>query len=186
MDIVVKIIGTTIVLYFFSPYVSLFAVLFIALSLVLLFQFDKRLVKQYRALNLFDNRISAKVFDALSNVTSVIILNVREPILGNIGRVMMQPEKLYKKNVVLNEFKWFTGALCFDLLVVTPLVFYTLYLFKNNLVVEIGTLSALFLYLSRMSEVFFTFSGFYENVIVYKASVENAGSLEGSFEKRGK
>lgn len=183
MDIVIKIIGTTTVLYFFSPYISLFAVLFIALSLVLLFQFDKRLVKQYRSLNLFDNRIAAKIFDALSNVTSVIILNVREPILRNIGRVTEQPEKLYKQNVVLNEFKWFTGALCFDLLVVTPLIFYTLYLFRNNLPVEIGTLSALFLYLSRMSEVFFTFSGFYENVIVYKASVENAQSIEESFEK---
>lgn len=181
MEILIKIIGTSAVLYFFNPAITLFVTPFIFLSFFILFQFDKVLVKQYRQLNKFDNTISAKIFDALSNVTSVIILNVQKSILRNIKKVLLVPKKLFYKNTALNEFKWFTGSILFDVIVVVPLAFYVLFVFKNNIAVEVGTISALYLYLSRLSDVFYTFSGFYEDLIVHKAAVQNAEPIEDSF-----
>ena len=39
-------------------------------------KFDKRLAKQYRELNKIENDISAKIFDVISNITTVIILKL--------------------------------------------------------------------------------------------------------------
>lgn len=179
--IIVSVAGTSLVLYFFNPYISLFVVPFVFLSFFILFQFDRRLIKQYRELNIFNNRISAKIFDALSNITSIIILDVREPVLKNIHQVSLQPKNLNDKNVVLNEWKWFAGSIFFDLLLVLPLGFYIVFIYKNNLPVQIGTISALYLYLRQLSDVFFTFGGLYEDIIVQKTSVENAAVLEENF-----
>jgi len=40
--------------------------------------FDRRLVPQYDELNDQDNSISAKVYDAISNITTVIILRIEK------------------------------------------------------------------------------------------------------------
>lgn len=181
VEIVVRIIGTAVVLCFFNLYIGLFVLPGIIFALIILFQFDRYLVAYYKKLNFFENRVSAKIFDALSNVTSIIILNVVSPIAKNIRRVMLRPLKVYRKNIFVNEMKWFTGDFMFNLLIVLPMAFYILYVYRNNIIVEVGTISALYLYLSRLSEVFFTFGSFYEQVIVDKTAVLNAAEIEASF-----
>lgn len=180
--ILTQVIGTTIVLYFFNVYIALIIIPFVLMSFFTLLQFDKKLVKQYRKLNLLDNRISAKIFDALSNVTSVVILNVQNSISKNIKKVFLYPRDLYHKNIKFNELKWFSGSMLFDILTVVPLAFYIIYVFKGNIIVEVGTISALYLYVSRLSNVFFTFGGYYQDVVIHRASVQNAASLEDAFE----
>lgn len=180
-EILVRILGTAAVLFFFNPYIGMFVVPFIVLTFITLFQFDKRLVQQYKTLNLLGNKVSAKIFDALSNITSIIILDVRDPIMRNIRNVMLQPRQMYGQNVVLNELKWFTGSMAFDTLLALPLGFYIFYVFRHNIPLQVGTISALYLYLSRLSEVFFTFGSFYEGVIIDKTSVQNAADIENAF-----
>jgi ABC-type multidrug transport system fused ATPase/permease subunit len=60
---------------------------------------------------------------------------------------------------------------------------YVLYLHKFSLAVEIGTISALYLYLSRLIEVYFTFSYSYEEMFQRKARVQNAETIEAAFEQ---
>ena len=182
IEIVIKVVGTAVVLYFFNPYIAFFMFPFIIASLYILFEFDKRLVKLYRKLNLLDNKISAKIYDSISNVTSVVILNVQESIMNNIKKVLLYPRETYMKNVKLIEVKWFVGSVMFDILVVVPLAFYVLFIFKNNLAVEVGTISALYLYLTRLSDVFYTFGDHYEELIFQKTAVQNAQPIEDSFE----
>lgn len=184
MEVIIRIIGTAVVLYFFNPVIGLATIPFILLAFLVLFQFDRRLVAQYKQLNEFDNKISAKIFDALSNVTSIVILNVVNPVLVSLRRVTVAPTSLAFKNHRLNEWKWFTGSVMFDSLVAIPLIFYIIYSFKMGHVVEVGTVSALYLYLERLSVVFFSFGGFYEEIIVDKAAVENAQSIEQSFQTK--
>jgi len=184
IEILVRMVGTALVLYLFNPYISIAVVPFVVLSLFILFQFDKRLIKQYRQINVFENRISAKIFDALSNITSVIVLNVQKTVLENVKKVLFDPKEVRFKNINLNELKWFTGSVLFDLLVVIPLAFYLIFTFQNNIAVGVGTISALYLYLSRLSRIFFSFSGFYEDVIVRRTAVQNAEPIEEYFDRK--
>ena len=48
----------------------------VIVTIVIILKCDVRLIAQYRQLNKMENDISAKVFDVISNVTTVIILRI--------------------------------------------------------------------------------------------------------------
>ncbi len=182
--IIVQIIGVTIALTYFDLRIGIFSLFSTIFAFFILYQFDKRLVPQYKKLNKYENKIEAKIFDSISNITSVIILNIKKSVLNNISKKINNPFILYKKNVVLNERKWFTADILFNLLIVIlPLTFYIFNIYKYSLAVEIGTIAALNAYLNKMRNVFFNFSGTYEELIQRKASIQNADSIEENFKK---
>lgn len=179
--IFIRIIGTAIILFMFNVYIGAAALIFTVIILGILFQFDKRLVPRYKGLNLFNNRITANIFDTLSNITTVIILSVRRPLLKNFAKIQKEPQPLFKGTMRLLEVKWFTGDTLFYLLTFVPIIFYILYVSANNLAVQVGTITAMYMYLARLDDAFFTFAGSYEDAMRYKAQVENAETLEGYF-----
>ena len=61
---------------------------------VLIVQFDKRLVAQYKRLNIADNKVSQSVFDILSNIITVIILRVERVVSSALYEKVFQPLQL--------------------------------------------------------------------------------------------
>lgn len=181
IEIIVKLLGTSLVLLFFSPLIGSLVFICAVISLFVVFQFDKRLVPQYRRLNEFDNKSSAAVFDALSNVTTVKILHIESSVLKGVLARYAAPRTLYRANAVLNEAKWFTGLMLFQAIALVPLGFYIYSKVHMGVVVDAGVLSTLFLYLSELMFVFFRFGSFYEQITVHKNRVANAESLENAF-----
>lgn len=181
---VISAIGTTIVIMFFNAGIALGVFLFIVLSIVILFQFDKRLIPQYKELNKHDNDISAKIFDSLSNITSVVILRIKENVHKGIQKATRSPWNIYHKNNVLNEWKWFTASAFFNITLVLPIIVYLIYLVNIGETIEIGSISALYLYLSQLGGVFFTFGYIFEDIMRQKADVENVQVIEDSFIKK--
>lgn len=177
-QLIVRIVGTAIALYFFSGAIAIGVTLLVLVSFYILWNFDKRLIKQYTKLNEYENTISAKLFDAISNITSVLILRIQKTILGNLQKVFWIPKETVRKNSALNEWKWFTGNFIFQLIVSIPLGFYLWNALKTGQVVEVGTVSALYLYLSSLIYAYFNFAGSYEGIIQQKTKVLNAASLE--------
>jgi len=55
---------------------------------------------------------------------------------------------------------------------------YILVHYKNHTVIEIGTISALFMYLSNLSRVFFGFGGLYSKLIQHKTDIGNVYEIE--------
>ena len=182
-QLVIKLIGTSVVLFWFSPAISIFAFGLVLVSFLLIFQFDRYLIPQYRELNEFSNKAMASVFDALSNVTSVKILHIESPILRGILGRFTAPYELYQSNSKLNEAKWFAGAVLFQIIAVVPIGFYIYDSIGNGRPVDAGTISALYLYLSNLIYVYFGFTGFYQELIVYKNRVLNAKPIEDAFPK---
>ncbi len=182
VGIIIRLFGTSIILLTFSLYLGIGAFIVTVFALAILFRFDKFLIPQYKEMIKDENKISAGIFDALANVSSVFILHIQNPVLKNIEKLMLKPWNIYKKNVTLVEAKWFTGDIIFNLLVVIPLSLYILYIYRNNLIVEIGTVTALYMYLSRMNRVFHTLAMLYENTILRKTNVENAEEIEEAIE----
>jgi ABC-type multidrug transport system fused ATPase/permease subunit len=181
IEIVVKLLGTSVVLFFFSPIIGLVVFSCAILSLLVIFQFDKRLISQYRRLNEYSNRASAALFDALSNITTVKILHIESSIVNGVLSRYEAPRALYRSNVIINEAKWFSGIMLFQAIALLPLGFYIYYHVQRGLEVDAGILSTLFLYLSELIFVFFRFSSFYEQITVYKNRVANAERIEDAF-----
>src|SRR3989338_8924784 len=94
---------------------------------------------------------------------------------------MWAPHILFRKNRVLAETKWFVGSVLFTSIIILPLTVYILFLVKNNLAVEVGTIGALYLYLTRLIDVYFTFTGSYEGRIINRTQVLNVRDIEDAF-----
>ncbi len=181
IETLVKLFGTTIVLFFFSPIIGLVVFVVGVGALVIVFQFDKRLIPQYRQLNEMSNKASAAVFDALSNITTVKILHIEKSVTEGVIARYTAPRGLFYSNAVINEWKWFTGLMMFQAIALVPLGFYVIRNVQLGLTVDAGILSTLFLYLSEFIFVFFRFGSFYEQITVQKNRVANAESLEQAF-----
>jgi len=184
VQILVKLFGTSLALMWFSPWIGFSVFTFAILSLVVVFQFDRRLVPQYRGLNEYSNRASAGVFDSLSNITTVKILHIEKSVLAGVMSRFRASLPLYRENAQLNEWKWFTGMMCFQAIAVIPIGAYIYQGLKAGETLNAGVISTLYLYLSDLLFVFFNFGNIYEQIAIYKNRVHNAEPIEKAFRTR--
>ncbi len=152
---------------------------FVAIRIIL--TFDKRLVPQYRQLNSAENKIAAKVYDALSNISTVIILRVEHLIERDLVKAIWKPLDLFMHNSRLNEWKWFSASMSAGLLQFMVLGLYTWLTLRRGDVLLTGTLFALFSYTNRINDVFFTFAYLYNDIVRERAAVMNAEEIAEAF-----
>jgi ABC-type bacteriocin/lantibiotic exporter with double-glycine peptidase domain len=151
-----------------------------------LIKFDKKLIPQYKTINEYENKATAKVFDALSNVTTVKVLGIEKPVLEGIKNSWWDNYSLYMKNKILVEWKWFTGSTLFNLLIVVPMAIYIFYTTYNGEVVLVGTLSALFIYLKDFESVYQMLAGNYDDISIQKSRVLGVKEIEENYKKIAK
>ncbi len=186
IKVIVRAGGTTAVLMYFNVYIGIMALVLLLVAFYAIFQFDKRLIPKYREINSFENKAQAKVFDGFSNVTSVKVLGIHIPILNSIMTSSWAAFPPFRKSKIIMEFKWFTGGMFFNALVIIPIVFYIWYQQSHGMTVLVGTITTLYLYLENMSEIYYTFAGLYEDMIVDKTRMQNVEEIEEEFEKISK
>jgi ATP-binding cassette, subfamily B, bacterial len=180
--IIFGIIGAVFVLYFFNAYIAIAVFIAIVIALYVLSRFDKELVRRRKDLNNVDNKIAAGVFDTISNITTVLILNIQQAVLKRVHTLLVAPIEKAAQHAKINELKWFSGSVMFELIAVIPIIFYLFFELHHGRVIAIGTITALYMYLNRMSDSFFSFSYMYESIMYGKAGVENAKEIEQAIE----
>ena len=181
--IVFGITGAVFVLFFFNAYIAVGVFFAIIVALYLMSRFDAVLVERYKLLNTFENKISAGIFDTISNVTTVLILNIQEAVIKRLRKLLFAPVEKTVQHAKINEMKWFSGSVMFECIVIVPIVFYLFYELAHDRVILVGTVTALYMYLERMSGSFFSFTSTYESIMYGKARVENAKEIERAIEE---
>lgn len=148
----------------------------------ILFLFDKQLIPGYKVVNKLENNISAKIFDILSNVTSVIILRVESLVLTSIATFIEKPFAPYYRNSKINEWKWFTASILGRSAVIAAIGIY-LFTHAQGATILVGTIYILYGYGNQIRETLFRFAYLYNDVVRYRASVSNAEELSHDFQE---
>lgn len=173
----VQLVGSLSMLLYFSPSSAyiVFPVMFVTALIVM--RFDKIMIEQYRALSRAENAISESVFDAISNITTVIILRVEKLVFDAIMRKVEKPLDLYRDNNRLNEIKWFITSMCNVIMTILVVSNY----FWQNLGVKggvlVGSVYLLINYLDKVGELLFNFTSMYGEIVRYKARIQNSEEL---------
>jgi ATP-binding cassette, subfamily B, bacterial len=183
ITVIVRIIGTFFVLLIFGFPIAAMLLFGAVLTFTSIFLFDRKLVVQYGTLHTMENRIQAKVFDIVSNITTATILRIQKPLLKDITATVERPKQLFAENVSLNESKWFVADMLINFVSVIPIAYYLLVHARTGEVVAVGSITALWMYLRQVTDVFYTFCNEYESILVRRARVRNAESLEDAFIK---
>jgi ABC-type multidrug transport system fused ATPase/permease subunit len=181
IETIVRFFGAYAALVYFNVHSSYIVLLLLLLTGWLIIRFDKVLVSQYKKLNTMENDISAKIYDTISNITTVIILRIEHLVNTSIYKRIMKPWTLFQRNVTINEWKWFLVNMCGVAMLVLVIGSYVTSTVMAGGVVLMGTVYVLYGYISRVQDVFFRFAYQYGDIIRHKADVANAEKLSKEF-----
>lgn len=177
----IQLVGSYAVLVYFSRPAAIIVLLTILISVWITMRFDTIIIKQYKELNKVENEISESVYDAISNITTVIILRVEKLVFESIMSKVEKPYKLYKNNSVLSEVKWFLTAVCVTSMKVLVLGLYFWHHIGTPKGVLVAEVYLLFSYLDKIGEQFFRFTGMYGDILIRKAQINNSEILSEDF-----
>lgn len=179
-----RLITSFIILAYFDINSTVIVSIMVVLTVFAILKFDKRLIAQYDQINKAENASSAKVFDVISNVTTVIILRIEKLVTKAISKKLHQPYELFVRNNKINELKWFIVSVAGALVVFFVLCSYFVGTVAAGTVVTIGSVYLLYSYVMRVTDVFFRFAYQYGDVVQQKTNVLNAESIAQDFEGR--
>ncbi len=177
----VRFVGSVIALALFNLDTIFIVLLVTFLAIRIIIQFDKTLVKQYRELNRAENKISAKVYDVISNISTVVILRVERLLSQDLWKNMMSPSTLFVKNSKLNEWKWFTASMVSGTMISFVLGFYGYRALLNGETILVGTLFALYSYTGRINDIFYSIADLYSSTVRWRTAIQNTEELSDNF-----
>ncbi|MGV8163078.1 MAG: ABC transporter ATP-binding protein [Candidatus Nanoarchaeia archaeon] len=184
VETIVRLVGSVGALLYFNLMSGFVAMFFIVVAVLIILRYDNRLRVQYKEINHAENSTSQKVFDFVSNITTVIILRMEKIASSEIYKKIQAPFKIFMKNVVESEIKWALVSLTSACMVFFVL---SVYLIKEAWiggVILVGTVVALYGYVDRISGLFFRFAYKYGDITMMKAYVENAEEIAVDFKER--
>ena len=178
----VIILGTAfIAMFIFDPLAGGVALGISVFTFYVLVLFDKRLIPGYKRVNRMENTISAKIFDALSNVTTVIILRAEELVAKAINGFIQKPYRQYDSTNKVNEWKWFSASILGRIAVVIVVSLYLISHAATGAAILVGTIYILYGYANQIRDTFFRFAYLYNDIVRYRTSVYNAEELSNNF-----
>lgn len=184
IEAVVRLIGSLAALFYFNLPGAFVAIFIVVLAVTTSLRFDRVLIRQYRELNRAENGISEKIFDVLSNITTVIVLRAEKLVGGAIREKIMAPYALFRRNSQVNEVKWFLVNAISTTMVVIVLGSYIWLELRAGAPILVGSLYALYGYLDKIGGTFFRFTGTYAKIIRQRTAVANAEEVAKDFRER--
>ncbi|MDD3175081.1 MAG: ABC transporter ATP-binding protein [Candidatus Nanoarchaeia archaeon] len=181
IEVLVRFLGSYLALMYFNLH-SAYLVFFIVLcAFTIIIKFDAYLIKQYKFIFGCENVLSAKVYDIISNITTVIILRIEKLVSKEIWKKIMLPYKVYSLNTKISETKWFLVSMCGAFMTATVIGSYVYVAYKSNNSVMLGTIFVLYTYVNRIADIFFHFAYRYSDIVKWRSQVWNSEEISNQF-----
>lgn len=169
-----KFILSFVAMIWFSPLFGSIAVLLGFFTIWVIFKFDKPFIKSLKEVNERENVVSSTLFDSLSNIVTVITLRLEERMKENILSKVKRVFPAFRRNVVINEWKWFTAQMLVGLIYAVIVIGYVYQNFIPGQTFLIGGLVTLLVYVNQFTSVFNDVAYQYTRIIQYHTNVEMA------------
>lgn len=176
-----RFVSSFAVLIYFSFYPSLIVLVISIFAFYIMFRYDRKLIPGYKIVNSLENKTSARVYDVISNITTVIILRIENLVFKTIQKAVDAPFPQFKKNVLNNELKWWSASVLGQIAVIAMIMVYLLLQIKSGEVVLIGSVFILYNYGSKVKDTFFNFAQLYGMSVRHKTSMQNAEEISQYF-----
>ncbi len=186
VQFIVKFITSYIALIYFNPSSSYIILGMIIITLIIIIRFDRIIIKRIKKLNKMYNGIAAKIFDTLSNITTIIILRIQRLVSGSIFRKMIEPYYYDVRTNKYTETKWFFVSLCVAIMNILVMGVFFIQAAHRNTIILVGTVSALFAYTNKIGSLFYHFAYRYGDIVKWRANVANAEIVSDMFTDKKK
>ncbi len=162
---------------YFSPIFGGIGVLMGAFTVWVILKFDEPFIETLEAVNEKEHLISSTLFDSLSNIITVITLRLEKSMESGLLAKIKDVWKPFRKNVVINEWKWFVADTLVTLIYVVIAVGYVCQHYETGKVFYIGNLVILLGFVNQFTSVFHDIAWQYTMIVQYNTDVQTARSI---------
>ncbi|OIO81834.1 hypothetical protein AUJ84_00025 [Candidatus Pacearchaeota archaeon CG1_02_32_132] len=178
---VLSIFGSIFILFFIDKKIAIFTLVFALATIFTIMKVDSKLHKYYKELNKYSNKLSASIYDYVSNTITVITLRLKGTVADEIDSKLAASYKTERTSSVLNEFKWGFASVALSLMTVLVLSYKAYTDYHTNGIILIGTLYILYGYLDKVGESFFRFAGLYGALVRFDARIRGAYPIDEAY-----
>lgn len=179
-----KFIFSFAAMLYFSPLFGAIGVVLGMITVWIIVQFDKPFIKTLREVNEREHEVSSTLFDSLSNILSVITLRLETRIQKGFMAKVANVFPPFKRNVSINEWKWFTAQMMVGLIYAVTTIGYIYQHYTPGETFMIGGLIILLGYVNQFTSVFNDIASQYTQIVKYNTDIQNARGLEVAFDQR--
>lgn len=172
----IKIPGSIMALLYLDvdPIIFVLTALMVIISMLAMRFFDKIMIVQFRKLNEINHKISATLYDFISNIRTIITLKLGDKTRKDLNEKITEG---YKTTVyvraTLDNIKFSTLFILIELPKIGIVFYYIFLQFRNTGNVLVGSVSALFQYLSKIAEVFRQLVSEAQKLVIYRTNLES-------------
>jgi ABC-type bacteriocin/lantibiotic exporter with double-glycine peptidase domain len=179
-----KFIFSFAAMLYFSPLFGGIGILLGALTVWIIVQFDKPFIRSLRLVNEREHEVSSTLFDSLSNILTVITLRLEKRIQAGFMEKIGAVFPPFKKNVTINELKWFTAQMMVGLIYAVTTIGYIYQHYTPGETFLIGGLIILLGYVNQFTSVFNDIASHYTQIVKYDTEIQNVKPIENAYDTR--
>lgn len=172
-----KFVFSLSAMLYFSPLYGTVGVFIGAITLRVIFLFDKPFIKSLNEVNEHEHTVSATLFDSLSNIITVITLRLEKSMeTGLMSKVsaMFQP---FRRTAVINEWKWFTAEMMIGLIYAIVTLGYIYQNYNPTGAFVVGGLVTLLGYVNQFTSVFQDIAWQYTDIVRHNTDLQAANEI---------
>ena len=162
---------------YFSPLFGGIAVALGVLVVLIILRFDKPFIRTQDEVNEREHVVSSNLFDSLSNVITVITLRLESRLESGLLQKVMHILPPFKRNVAINEWKWFVTDMLVGVIYVLVMVGYVWQHWEPGTTFMLGGLVMLMGYVERFTSVFHNVAYLYTDVVKHATNVRTAQGI---------
>lgn len=166
---------------YFSPVFGAIGIAIGAFTVWVIFKFDKPFVKAVHECNEKEHEVSSNLFDSLSNIITVITLRLEKQMQSGLLKKVGQVFLPFKKQALINEWKWFTASMLVALIYVVVILGYVYQNWTPGETFLIGGLVTLLAYVNQFTSVFYDVANQYTKIIQYNTDIQAAKDIEATY-----
>ena len=184
LQVIGKLVFSVAAMLYFSPLFGAIGVCIGLFTIWVIFQFDKPFVKALHEQNEWEHKVSSTLFDSLSNIITVITLRLEKRMESSLLKKVKQVYPSFRRQIVVNEWKWFTAHMLVALIYVVVVVGYVYQHWVPGELFLIGGLVTLLAYVNQFTSVFYDVAYQYTKIVQHNANVEAAKSITEAFKQQ--
>lgn len=162
---------------YFSPVFGTASILLGVGIFWVILKFDKPFIAAVRETNEREHVVSAKLFDSLSNIITVITLRLERRMEKGLLQSVDNVLPPFNRKIRINEWKWFTVSILIGFMYTGILLGYMYQNWTPGAIFPIGGLVTLMAYVGRFTGVFHNFAWQYTQIVSYHTDVTTAEKI---------
>lgn len=178
-----KFIFSFAAMIYFAPIFGVMGLVLGFFVVIIILKFDRPYIKTLHEVNEREHVVSSTLFDSLSNIITVITLRLEKRMQGSLLQKVLNILPPFKKNIRINEWKWFVTDILVQSIYVLILVGYIYQNWIPGEVFLIGGLVTVMAYVNDFTSVFHHIAYQYTDVVRYNTDVMAATPILEAYEE---